>query len=237
MKGRVHSFQTLGALDGPGLRFVVFLQGCNLRCLYCHNPDTWEMSGGTEHTSSDILHSIERCRPYFGKTGGVTVSGGEPLLQAGFVRELFSLCRENGIHTCLDTSGQPMGPYTQELLEETDLCLLDIKATSDESYRALCGTDLQSPLSFLRLLEKRRIPTWIRQVIVPGMNDGIGDIEALKSILMPYSCIQKVELLPFQTLCLEKYRRMGIRFPLEHLRPMKEEDVTILSSHLTPQKQ
>ncbi len=232
MKGFIHSFQTLGAVDGPGLRFVVFLQGCNLRCLYCHNPDTWAMGEGMEYAASDVFSRAQRYQPYFGNSGGITVSGGEPLLQAEFVYELLSLCKEIGIHTCLDTSGQPVGTAIEKLLDVTDLCLLDIKATSDEAYQALCGTDLQTPLCFLQLLDQKGIATWIRQVVVPGRNDSVKDIEALNALLKPYSCIQKVELLPFQTLCVEKYRSLNIPFPLTGTPDMDEKKLQKLQDSL-----
>ena len=233
MNARIHSFQTLGAVDGPGLRFVVFLQGCNLRCQYCHNPDTWVMDGGTMFSAAQVFTRILRCRPYFGKTGGVTVSGGEPLLQSAFVLELFSLCRQSGIHTCLDTSGQPQADDMEKLLSVTDLCLLDIKAVNDAQYLSLSGTDLKTPLLFLRLLDKNNIATWIRQVIVPGLNDNVENVRALDALLKPFACIQKVELLPFHSLCIEKYRQLGIPFPLEHTPHMDETQLKSLSDYLT----
>jgi pyruvate formate lyase activating enzyme len=222
MEGRVHSFETLGALDGPGIRFVAFLQGCDLRCLYCHNPDTWDPQGGAAYTAAEVFARLKRYRPYFGASGGLTVSGGEPLLQVPFVTELFSMCRQNGIRTCLDTSGQPLGAWTEKLLSFTDLCLLDIKAPAEDGYRQICGMSLRTPLSFLDLLEKKAIATWIRQVIVPGFNDNAESIGALNKLLKPFSCVQKVELLPFDNLCLEKYDRMGIEFPLKETKPMEE---------------
>lgn len=233
MRGLIHSFQTLGAVDGPGLRFVVFMQGCNLRCLYCHNPDTWDTQAGRACDAGDVFARILRYRPYFGRNGGVTVSGGEPLLQASFVTELFSLCRQAGIHTCLDTGGQPADRGTDALLSVTDLCLLDIKATCDAQYRALCGMDLATPLQFLNALDHKGIATWIRHVIVPGVNDTERNILELRALLSPFLCIQRIELLPFRTLCVEKYRQLGIPFPLEHTPPMDEQRLEALSSLCT----
>lgn len=233
MKGRVHSFQSLGALDGPGLRFVVFMQGCKLRCLYCHNPDTWSFEGGQEYAPQEIFARVLRYKPYFGTAGGVTVSGGEPLFQAEFVHELFSLCRQNGIHTCLDTSGQLLSEDVRSLLCLTDLCLLDIKATSDVQYLEICGMDLKTPLDFLRELDHLQIPTWIRQVIVPGINDAEDNIATLNALLKPFSCVEKVELLAFHTLCVEKYRLLGIPFPLMNIPPMGEAALTKLTTLLT----
>ena len=232
MRGKVHSFQSMGALDGPGLRFVVFMQGCNLRCDYCHNPDTWDPASGTAYTPEQVLARALRYKPYFGADGGITVSGGEPLLQAKFVCRLFELCHENGIHTCLDTSGQPHGPFTANLLRATDLCLLDIKAADDQSARALCGADLNAPLAFLDMLEEAGIATWIRHVIVPGRNDTPGHMQALGDLLGDYRCIQKVELLPFHSMCLEKYRALNIAFPLEGTPPMGQKRLAALARHL-----
>lgn len=223
MNGRIHSFQSLGAVDGPGIRYVVFMQGCSARCRYCHNPDTWDIAGGTPYTPEAVFSCLVRYRPYFANGGGVTVSGGEPLCQADFVTELFSLCRQDGIHTCLDTSGQLFGDAVLRLLSVTDLCLLDIKATNDASYRALCGMGMDAPMRLLAELERRNLPTWIRHVVVPGINDTEDDIRSLNQLLSPYACIQKVELLAFHTMCIEKYRALGIPFPLEDTPPMEEE--------------
>jgi pyruvate formate lyase activating enzyme len=232
MTGRIHSFASLGAVDGPGLRFVVFLQGCSLRCRYCHNPDTWPLEGGTDYTAGEVLSRILRVKPYFGESGGVTVSGGEPLLQAKFATELFALCHENGIRTCLDTSGLLLDGDVISLLSFTDLCLLDIKANTEEAYRSLCGMGLQPPLAFLKELERQKIPTWIRRVVVPNLNDDPRDIDALNALLAPFSCIRKVELLAFHTMCIEKYRKLGIPFPLEGTPPMDELKLLRLAEHL-----
>ncbi len=234
MVGRIHSFQSLGAVDGPGLRFVVFMQGCNARCSYCHNPDTWDVHGGTPTTPQQVYERLIRCRPYFGEDGGVTVSGGEPLLQAQFVFELFSLCKRERIHTCLDTSGCRLDASVLRLLSVTDLCLLDIKATDTEAYLALSGMDLKTPLAFLGELEKQNIPTWVRHVVVPGLNDTEQNIEKLNALVAPYHCIQKVELLAFHTMCVEKYKSLGIPFPLENTPPMDDARLARFSRLLAP---
>lgn len=213
--GRVHSYQTLGTLDGPGVRFVVFLQGCPLRCGYCHNPDTWDPLGGIPTTPEEVLARCLRYRNYFGEEGGITLSGGEPLLQAGFVKEIFTLCKENGIHTTLDTSGCRLDGAVEAALSVTDLVLLDVKMTTEEDYHRYIGGSLAETLAFLEALEGRGIPTWIRQVITQGVNDSSLDMERLGGLLRGKSCVKKVELLPFRKLCLEKYRALGVPFPFE----------------------
>ncbi len=216
-KGRVHSIQSLGTLDGPGVRFVVFLQGCNLRCGCCHNPDTWAMTGGTEYTASQIVEKAVRYREYFGKEGGITISGGEPLLQANFVREVFALCHEQGINTCLDTSGSVWNEAVKEALKETDRVLLDIKYTNDAQYRDYVGCGLQAPLEFLAYLDEQKIPVTLRQVIIPTLNDSEENITALKSIAEKHSCVDKTELLAFRKICQVKYDKMEMDFRFGHL--------------------
>lgn len=213
--GRISSFQTLGTLDGPGVRFIVFLQGCPLCCICCHNPETWDIKGGTEYTAEEIVKKIERYKDYFGKDGGVTVSGGEPLLQANFCKELFSLCKEKGINTCLDTSGFKLDGEVEELLDYTDYCLLDIKYTNDEDYKKYTGIGISAPLEFLKILNAKKIPTRIRQVIIPGLNDGKENIERLKNFLEGVDCIEKTEFLPFRKLCVSKYEKLGLDFKLK----------------------
>ncbi|MBR0327876.1 MAG: pyruvate formate lyase-activating protein [Clostridia bacterium] len=215
--GRVHSFQSMGTVDGPGVRYVVFLQGCNLRCGCCHNPDTWEACGGTEYTAADIASRIVRYKEYFGSEGGVTVSGGEPLLQADFVRELFRLCHENGINTCLDTSGSVLGASVDALLCETDRILLDIKFATDEEYRSHVGCGMEKPLAFLSLANKANIPVTLRQVVIPTLNDNAQSISALASIASAHPCVDKIELLPFRKICQVKYDNMQIPFKFGHL--------------------
>ena len=215
--GRIHSFQSLGTVDGPGVRFVVFMQGCPLRCACCHNPDTWDTHGGTEYTPDEVFAKICRYREYFGKDGGVTVSGGEPLLQSEFVTELFKLCRNAGIDTCLDTAGVCLGDKQKELLLVTDRVLLDIKYVSEEMYRKYVGCSIEKPLEFLAYLDARNIDTTIRQVNIPTLNDSEDDILRLKEIVKEYSCVSKIELLPFRKICQAKYDNLGISFPLAHL--------------------
>ncbi len=217
LKGRVHSFQSLGTLDGPGVRFVVFMQGCNLRCGCCHNPDTWKYNEGTEYTAEEILKKAVRYKEYFKKDGGITVSGGEPLLQADFVRELFELCHKEGIHTCLDTSGSIMNSSVKALLKETDLVLLDIKYTDNELYEKHAGCSMEKVTDFLSYLSKEKIPTVLRQVIIPTLNDNEDNILKLKALSEENECVQKIELLPFRKICQVKYDKLGIDFPFGHL--------------------
>jgi len=211
--GRVHSIQSMGTLDGPGVRFAVFLQGCNLRCKCCHNPDTWELEGGKEYTAGEIFSRVLRFREYFGKDGGITFSGGEPLLQTDFVREVFELCHEAGINTCLDTSGSILNDSVKALLAETDRVLLDIKYTEDGLYRENVGCGIKRVLDFLEYLNERGIPTTLRQVIIPTVNDTEENIKALKAIADANPCVDKIELLPFRKICQVKYDGMGIEFP------------------------
>ena len=215
--GLVHSIQSLGTVDGPGVRFVVFLKGCNLRCKCCHNPDTWDMAGGTEYSAEEIVNKALRYRSYFGKEGGITISGGEPLLQSEFCEEIFSLCRKNAINTCLDTSGSLLSEKVVSLLRLTDRVLLDIKYTSDELYRENVGCDMERVLQFLGTLEELKIPVTVRQVIIPTVNDTEENIRELKKITERFSVVDKTELLPFRKICSVKYDNMGIIFPFGHL--------------------
>ena len=215
--GRIHSFQSLGTVDGPGIRFVVFFQGCHLRCKCCHNPDTWAYSEGTEYTAEEIVKRVLRFREYFGEKGGITLSGGEPLLQADFAREIFELCHQNGINTCLDTSGSILTDSVKALLKETDRVLLDIKYTNEEQYRENVGCTLQSALDFLKYLKRENIPVTVRQVIIPTVNDTEENMLKLKKIISEYPNIDKTELLPFRKICQTKYDTMKIEFPFGHL--------------------
>ena len=217
IKGRVHSFQSLGTVDGPGVRFVVFLQGCKLRCKCCHNPDTWNMTGGTEYSADEIVEKVLRYKAYFGKEGGITLSGGEPLLQSEFCEEVFTLCRKNGINTCLDTSGSVYPKNTENLLKVTDRVLLDIKYTDYDLYRENVGCDMERVLRFLDTLEALKIPVTVRQVIIPTVNDTEENIKKLKQITGKFSVVDKTELLPFRKICQTKYDAMGIDFPFGSL--------------------
>jgi len=225
MTGKINSIQTLGAVDGPGVRFVVFMQGCPLRCAYCHNPDTWDMGGGEEYEVREIFKKILRYREYFGKDGGVTVSGGEPLIQADFVRELFSLCKEAGIHTALDTSGCIWNESAEKLLDVTDLCLLDYKMTNDADYKKYTLCEKAKVDAFLENLQEKNIDTWLRQVIVKGINDTRENVSLLYAVRDAHPCVKKVELLKFRKLCSVKYESLGILFPLANTEETTNEDI------------
>ena len=214
MTGRIHSFQSLGAVDGPGIRYVVFMQGCPLRCSCCHNPDTWDMAGGEVYTAIEVAEKAEHFKEYFGESGGITVSGGEPLVQADFVCELFTLCHEKGINTCLDTSGCILNNDVKKLLNVTDRVLLDIKYTDNSLYRENVGMEYEKALEFLSYLNKKKIPTTLRQVIIPSLNDDEENILSLKALSLSHACVDKTELLPFRKICTTKYDNMGIPFPL-----------------------
>jgi len=228
--GRIHSIQSMGTLDGPGVRFVLFLQGCPLRCKCCHNPDTWALEGGTECTAESMLKRVIRFREYFGQDGGITVSGGEPLLQAAFVRELFRLCHAEGINTCLDTSGCILSDETEALLDVTDRVLLDIKYMSDEQYRKNVGCGIQTPLAFLDKLSEKGIPATLRQVIIPTVNDSDQQLLALKKLAAAHPNVDKIELLPFRKICQTKYDQMGIPFPFAHIPEPSADMMTHLES-------
>ena len=244
VKGRIHSFQSLGAVDGPGLRFVVFLQGCPMRCMYCHNPDTWLPSGGTEYTVGEVVNKILRYRTYFGKEGGVTVSGGEALMQAEFVTELFRALKAECIHTCLDTSGvlragssdtkQSDGSTNVErmlsdLLSVTDLVICDIKFTTEKDYLAYTGGSLSSVLSFLSLTQTACVPLWVRHVVVPSFTDSETEVRAMVSLARRFDNLKRIELLPFRKLCVTKYEQLGIPFRLADIPECDEATIAQLS--------
>ena len=231
LKGYIHSLQSLGTVDGPGVRAVIFSTGCPLRCKYCHNPDTWNIQDGTLTEDDEIVEKVLRLYPYI-KKGGVTFSGGEPCVQAEFFTSVARKLKESGLHIALDTSGEVLNDNVRELLTLCDLVLLDIKATSEDGYRDLTGGSLDRTLAFLDLLQEMGKPVWIRNVVVPGINDDEGDIVALRSLLERYTCIEKVELLPFRKLCVEKYRSLKIPFPLEDTPEMSGEKIDRLSGLL-----
>ena len=228
INGRIHSIQTLGTLDGPGVRFVVFFQGCHLRCGCCHNPDTWNLTEGKIATPEKIVRKATNYREYFGQDGGITLSGGEPLLQPEFAREIFRRCHEVGIHTCLDTSGSILSPAVKALLGETDRVLLDIKYTDGALYREHVGCSLEAPMEFLAYLQEENISPTLRQVIIPTLNDTTENNLALREIVKAHSCVDKVELLPFRKICQLKYDKLRISFPFGHLPEPSRESMAEL---------
>lgn len=232
VKGKINSIQSLGTLDGPGIRFVLFLQGCNLRCSCCHNPDTWDLKSGYEADAEEILSKVLRYKAYFSDEGGITVSGGEPLLQAEFTKELFTLCKANDINTCLDTSGSILNDKITELLSVTDRVLLDIKYTDNEHYEKYVGCGMSAPLLFLDKLEELGIPTVLRQVIIPSLNDNTDNIKHLADLVNSHKCVEKAELLAFRKICKVKYDNLGIDFPFESFDTPSKESMLCLQNEL-----
>lgn len=224
MKGRIHSIQSLGTVDGPGIRFVVFFQGCPLRCGYCHNPDTWDFSKGKETDGKEIVSEAERYKTFWGKKGGITLSGGEPFCQAEFAKDILSCAKERGINTCVDTSGCVLDDTVKECLEYVDRVLLDIKFTTDDGYKTYVGCSMDKPLAFLSYLNEKGIPTTLRQVVVPTLNDSDENFIRLNEIIKNHPCIDNVELLGLKKICKAKYDDMGIEFPFEiYPSPTKSE--------------
>lgn len=230
--GKIHSIQSLGTVDGPGVRFVAFLQGCPLRCKCCHNPDTWAFDGGTEYTPEALVQKALRYREYFGKDGGVTLSGGEPLMQAAFCREVFALCHEHGLNTCLDTSGVLLNDGAKQLLAVTDRVLYDLKYTDAAQYRDNVGMELSAALDFLGYLNETGIPVTLRQVIIPTVNDTPENVLRLRQIAEKHPCVDKIELLPFRRICQVKYDAMALPFPFGHLPEPTGEQMNRLNAIL-----
>jgi pyruvate formate lyase activating enzyme len=227
MNGKIHSFQSLGAVDGPGLRTVVFMQGCPLRCAYCHNPDTWD-THGKEYSANEVFEKIMRYKPYIAKNGGVTLSGGEPLLQYEFVTELFRLLRGEGIHTALDTSGVGDLAGASAVLQYTDLVLCDLKFPTESGYLQYCKGSMKPVLEFLKLTEEMRVPLWIRHVVVPSLTDSQESILQIASLAKQFSNVQKLELLPFRKICSAKYSALGIPFPMENYEECSQSKIQSL---------
>ena len=232
MTGRIHSYESFGTVDGPGIRFVIFFQGCPMRCKYCHNPDTWQVGGGREVSVEDAVKEALKYKSYFGTKGGVTATGGEPMLQLPFLTELFSRLKAKGVHTCLDTSAAPFPAEENadrsafdELLKVTDLVLLDIKHIDEEAHRALTGCSGAHAMAFARYLSERGKPMWIRHVLVPGITDDDGALLRLKAFIDGLKTVEKVEVLPYHTLGIAKYRALGMEYPLEGVRPPEKERV------------
>ena len=219
--GLVHSIESMGLVDGPGIRTVIFLQGCKLRCCYCHNPDTWSLQNEKAERISpeELLKRLLRFKPYYGDRGGVTFSGGEPLLQPDFLLESLVLCKKAGINTCLDTSGCGLGDYDL-ILEQTDLLLLDIKHYTKDGYRRITGRSPEEFLRFLALAQKMNVPLWIRHVVVPGLTDSDEHLLGLEAYLKTLNHIKRVELLPYHTLGVHKYASLGISYSLQSVPAM-----------------
>ena len=225
--GNIHSIETLGTVDGPGIRFVVFMQGCPLRCQYCHNRDTWNPKTGTAKTTDELINQIKKYKSYIELSGGgVTVSGGEPLLQTKFVTSLFKKLKNLGFHTALDTSGCiPINDNVKELLQYTDLVLLDIKHIDNTKCIKLTGQSNKNTLGFAKYLSENNIPVWIRQVLVPTITDDKNDLLKLKEFISSLNNVEKVEILPYHDMGKFKWKNLNLDYPLEKIPPATAEDV------------
>lgn len=221
-KGRIHSIETFAAVDGPGLRVAVFLQGCPQRCIYCHNPDTWNAAGGEQAAPEELVKKIMRYHPYFKRRGGVTLSGGEPFMQAEFVTDLFRLLKAENIHTAVDTCGFYLTPQVKKALEYTDLVLLDIKHAEPEVFKKITKQSFSHTLAFLNYMKEIQKPLWIRQVILPGYTDNEQQIRALLAMLEGAN-VERIELLPYHTLGRQKWEELGIPYEIGHIQPPGEE--------------
>ncbi|MBQ7054745.1 MAG: pyruvate formate lyase-activating protein [Oscillospiraceae bacterium] len=231
MKGYVHSRETFGTVDGPGIRYVLFLQGCPMRCKYCHNPDTWKTNTGEEVSADEIIREYKKNREFY-KNGGITVTGGEPMLQIEFVTELFRLAKAENIHTCIDTSGVTFTPdnaeylnKVDELLSFTDLIMLDIKHINPDIHKELTGHRNENILQFAEYVSEKGIPLWIRHVIVPGITDDRDALIALGEFIGKLKTLRALDVLPYHTLGIPKYKKLGITYPLKGMRDANADDV------------
>lgn len=236
--GRIHSFESFGTVDGPGVRFVVFMQGCPLRCMFCHNPDTWNPHGKCQYelSAQELIDEVVRYRPFI-KSGGVTVSGGEPLMQANFVADFFSLCHKEGLHTALDTSGAIINNDVERVLDNTDLVLLDIKTMDPQLYPRLTGVGQTNNLAFLDTLEKRKLRAWVRHVVVPGLTDDDRWLRRLGEHVSRYECVERIEILPYHTLGTYKYEQLGMKYRLGGIPDLSAEradEIRIMLSEYKP---
>lgn len=227
MFGKIHSIETFGTVDGPGIRFVIFVQGCTLKCKYCHNRDTWNVKAGNRTSVAELTKEILKYKSYIDNSGGgVTVSGGEPLLQAEFVTELFKELKSLGIHTALDTAGSlPLSDSIKELLKYTDLVLLDVKHINPEKCVELTGYSNKNNLEFAKYLSNINIPVWIRQVLIPGYTDDKFDLEDLKKFIDSLNNVEKIELLPYHNLGKFKWEEIGVPYELENVSPPTQEEI------------
>lgn len=231
MIGKIHSMESFGSADGPGVRFLIFLQGCNMRCRYCHNPDTWKTSGGQELTAQEVLNKAIRYRAYWKNNGGITVSGGEALLQIDFIIELFKLAKAKNINTCIDTSGsafsmqEPFFSKFKELIRVTDLFLLDIKQIDDEQHKLLTGRSNQNILAMARFLSDQHKPMWIRHVLVPTITDDDVLLHRLREFIDTLKTVERVEVLPYHTLGIFKWQELNIAYSLDKIEPPSAERI------------
>ena len=227
LKGRIHSIETFGTVDGPGIRFVIFMQGCALKCKYCHNRDTWDTSIGEHISVSELVQRIKNYEDYIKiSNGGVTATGGEPLLQPKFLIALFTELKKLGFHTALDTSGMlPLTDDIKKVLSLTDLVLLDIKHINDEKCKELVGASNKLELEFANYLSDNNIPIWIRQVIIPGITDDEQDLKELRNLIKSLKTVEKVELHAYHSMGVYKWEKLGYKYPLKDIRPANDEDI------------
>lgn len=220
-EGYIHSIETMGLVDGPGIRVVIFMQGCPLRCIFCHNPETWKGKINKKVTSKEIVDEVRKYRPYIEMGGGVTFSGGEPLFQSEFLLEMLKMCKKSGIHTCLDTSGTGYdNKYLDEILKYTDLVILDIKAIDEDNYKKITGKDMKEFEYFINRLSLSNNKLWLRQVIVPTINDNEEYILKLKEYINKFNNVEKVELLPYHSMSKQKYEKLKIKYRLDGIDDM-----------------
>jgi len=229
LTGKLHSFESCGTVDGPGIRFIVFTQGCPLRCKYCHNPDTWNLENGKYERSVDFtISEVRKYKPFFRNGGGLTVTGGEPFLQMNYIEALFKKAKEEGIHTAVDTSGYIFGERVKEVLEYVDLVLLDIKSINPDVYRELTGVELENTLKFAEYLDSIGKPVWIRHVVVPGITDNKENLEKLADYVAKLKNVEKIELLPFHQLGTHKWEEMGFEYPLKDVKEPTAKEMKVV---------
>lgn len=231
MSGRIHSLESFGTVDGPGVRYVVFVQGCPMRCAYCHNPDTWAMNGGTEMEASYIIEQYERNKGFY-RDGGITVTGGEPLMQVDFLIELFTLAKRKGIHTCIDSSGIAFNRKNEAFMEKmdklvtlTDLVMLDIKHIDPEKHKELTSQPNENILDFAKYLNEKQVPMWIRHVVVPGITDDDEYLYKLGYFIGEFTNLKALDVLPYHTMGKPKYDNLGIEYKLKDVPPMDKTKV------------
>lgn len=226
VKGRIHSIETFGTVDGPGIRYIVFLQGCPLRCKYCHNRDTWNKNGGTEKTAEEVVQDALKYKTYMEFSGGgLTASGGEATAQPEFLYELFKEAKKNGLNTCLDTSGCTKATDIANILELTDTVLLDLKHMIPEDAKSLAGIDINSAIEFAKYLDEKNIPVWIRHVLVPGVTDSEENLNKMGEFVSTLHNVDRFEILPYHTLGVHKWEELGLKYPLDGVPQAEDEDV------------
>ena len=232
-QGYIHSFEYFGSVDGPGVRYVIFFQGCPMRCLYCHNPDTWKLNVGEQYDVDTIVKKALRYKPYWGTTGGVTASGGEALYQIDFLIEMFKKFKQNGVNTCLDTSAGTFKDTPEylakfdELLKYTDLVLLDIKHCDSAEHKKLTGIGNENVIKCAHYLDEKKISMWVRHVLVPGITDSETELNGVRAIIDSLSNVQKVEVLPYHNLGMHKYEELGIEYKLKETPMPSKEQIQI----------